>query len=117
MARERRPIWALSDEGMARVHAPQTRKRIAPHAAARLWRTCCLLQKTEIVLSRSRTSEEYEERYHANLEAFGKMKHMVAAMLFLARADHGMLTLSRSTIDLAHEGGESRGILGVRGSG
>ncbi|GAB3265987.1 sensor histidine kinase [Chitinimonas naiadis] len=62
-----------------------------------------LLQKTEVVLSRPRSIQEYEELHHLNLEEFGKLKHMVGDMLFLARADHGMLALERTQVDLLHE--------------
>ncbi|MBL8508245.1 MAG: two-component sensor histidine kinase, partial [Chitinimonas sp.] len=62
-----------------------------------------LLQKTEVVLSRPRSIREYKELHHLNLEEFGKLKHMVGDMLFLARADHGMLVLERMQVDLQHE--------------
>ncbi|HEY9104870.1 heavy metal sensor histidine kinase [Chitinimonas sp.] len=62
-----------------------------------------LLQKTEVSLSRPRSLAEYEDLHHANLAEFGKLKHMVADMLFLARVDHGMLVLSRKEVNLACE--------------
>ncbi|QDQ27048.1 heavy metal sensor histidine kinase [Chitinimonas arctica] len=62
-----------------------------------------LLQKTEVILSRPRSIQEYEELHHLNLEEFGKLKNMVGDMLFLARADHGMLVLERAQVDLLHE--------------
>ncbi|MDG4870492.1 histidine kinase dimerization/phospho-acceptor domain-containing protein, partial [Guyparkeria sp. 1SP6A2] len=50
-----------------------------------------LMTETQVALSRSRSAEEYQEALHSNLEEFERLARMIADMLFLAKADNGML--------------------------
>ncbi|HKB53111.1 MAG TPA: heavy metal sensor histidine kinase, partial [Ramlibacter sp.] len=62
-----------------------------------------LVTGTEVALSRSRTADEYKEVLYSNLEEFNRLSRMVADMLFLAEADHGLVVPRRETIDLGEE--------------
>ena len=62
-----------------------------------------LLLQTQVILSRPREAEEYRETLLSNLEELQRLHRMVSDMLFLARADRGMLPLTRETVDLAQE--------------
>lgn len=50
-----------------------------------------LLMQTEVVLSRARSSETYEETLYANLDDLKHMARMIDDMLFLAKADNGLI--------------------------
>lgn len=62
-----------------------------------------LLLQTQVTLGRQRTPAEYEDALHSNLTEVERLQRMVTDMLFLARADRGMLELNLETIDLADE--------------
>lgn len=62
-----------------------------------------LLLQTQVTLSRPRDAEEYREALLSNLEELQRLDRMVADMLFLARADRGVLTVADDTVDLAQE--------------
>ncbi len=62
-----------------------------------------LMTQTQVALSRSRSAEEYREVLYSNLEEYDRLARMVADMLFLAKADHGLIVPSRESIDLAAE--------------
>ncbi|MDF3868140.1 heavy metal sensor histidine kinase, partial [Pseudomonas denitrificans (nom. rej.)] len=62
-----------------------------------------LLTQTQVVLSRSRSLEDYREALHGNLEELERLTTMVNDMLFLAKADHGLLTPNSQPLDLAGE--------------
>jgi two-component system heavy metal sensor histidine kinase CusS len=62
-----------------------------------------LLLQTQVTLSRPRQSEEYREALHSNLDELERLQRMVADMLFLARADRGMIELNAEEIDLREE--------------
>ncbi len=69
------------------------------------WRTPVsnLMIQTQVALSRSRSAEEYREILYSNLEEYDRLARMIADMLFLAKADHGLIVPNRETIDLATE--------------
>lgn len=50
-----------------------------------------LMTETQVALSRSRSADEYREVLHSNLEEFDRLARMIADMLFLAKADNGLL--------------------------
>jgi two-component system heavy metal sensor histidine kinase CusS len=58
---------------------------------------------TEVTLSRPRTADEYRETLHATFAELERLQRMVSDMLFLARADKGMIVLQVEPIDLAQE--------------
>jgi len=62
-----------------------------------------LVTETEVVLSRARSADEYREVLYSNLEECNRLSRMVADMLFLAKADHGLMVPRRETVDLAAE--------------
>lgn len=62
-----------------------------------------LLLQTQVTLSRPRTEAEYQETLHSNLTELERMQRTVADMLFLARADRGMLELGLEDMELAAE--------------
>jgi len=59
-----------------------------------------LLTQTQVVLSRSRGLEDYREALHGNLEELERLTAMVNDMLFLAKADHGLLTPNSQPLEL-----------------
>jgi two-component system heavy metal sensor histidine kinase CusS len=50
-----------------------------------------LLTQTEVVLSRPRNSEDYQETLYTNLDDLKHMSRMIDDMLFLAKADNGLI--------------------------
>lgn len=62
-----------------------------------------LLLQTQVTLSRPREAEEYRETLLSILEELQRLHRMVSDMLFLARADRGMVPLALETVDLAQE--------------
>ncbi|MEW5882235.1 MAG: heavy metal sensor histidine kinase [Pseudomonadota bacterium] len=62
-----------------------------------------LMLQTQVTLSRPRSSEEYQEALHSNLAELEHLRRMVSDMLFLARADRGMVELKVERVDLASE--------------
>jgi two-component system heavy metal sensor histidine kinase CusS len=59
-----------------------------------------LLTHTEVILSRNRTLEDYQENLHSNLEELQRMSRMIDDMLFLAKSDNGLLAQQNLEIDL-----------------
>ncbi len=62
-----------------------------------------LLTHTQVTLTRPRSLEDYREALHGNLEELQWMAQMVNDMLFLAKADHGLLEPGQSTLALHEE--------------
>lgn len=62
-----------------------------------------LLTHTQVTLTRPRSLEDYREALHSNLEELQWMAQLVNDMLYLAKADHGLLTPTRQPLDLASE--------------
>jgi two-component system, OmpR family, heavy metal sensor histidine kinase CusS len=62
-----------------------------------------LMLMTQVTLSRPRSADEYREALHSNLAELERLQRMVSDMLFLARADKGMLELKLEPVDLAQE--------------
>jgi two-component system heavy metal sensor histidine kinase CusS len=62
-----------------------------------------LLLQTQVTLSRPRSEADYREALHSNLEELERLQRMVLDMLFLARADQGMIEPAREAIDLRPE--------------
>ncbi|MBP8186002.1 MAG: heavy metal sensor histidine kinase [Pseudomonas sp.] len=50
-----------------------------------------LLMQTEVVLSKPRSSETYQDTLYANLDDLKHMARMIDDMLFLAKADNGLI--------------------------
>ncbi|PZQ37692.1 MAG: two-component sensor histidine kinase [Pseudomonas putida] len=62
-----------------------------------------LLTHTQVTLTRPRSLEEYREALHGNLEELQWMAQMINDMLFLAKADHGLLVPGQVTLALHEE--------------
>ncbi|AWY43696.1 HAMP domain-containing protein [Pseudomonas putida] len=62
-----------------------------------------LLTHTQVTLTRPRSIEEYREALHSNLEELQWMAQLVNDMLYLAKADHGLLAPKREPLELAEE--------------
>ena len=65
-----------------------------------------LMTQTQVALSKKRSAEDYHEILASNLEEYDRLARMISDMLFLAKADHGLLVPQRDRIDLAAEIGE-----------
>lgn len=59
--------------------------------------------QTQVALSQSRSADEYREVLYSNLEEFERLARMVGDMLFLAKADNGLMVPNRASLDLARE--------------
>ncbi|VVO21637.1 Sensor kinase CusS [Pseudomonas fluorescens] len=62
-----------------------------------------LLTHTQVTLTRPRPIEDYREALHSNLEELQWMAQLVNDMLYLAKADHGLLIPKREPLALADE--------------
>ena len=62
-----------------------------------------LLLQTQVTLGRPRAVEEYQEALHLNLVEIERLQRMISEMLFLARADRGMIELAEDDIDVGAE--------------
>ena len=62
-----------------------------------------MMTQTQVALSRARSAEEYREVLYSNSEEFDRLARMIADMLFLAKADNGLIVPRRETVDLATE--------------
>jgi len=59
-----------------------------------------LMTHTEVVLSRDRDTAQYQENLHSNLEELRRMARMIDDMLFLAKADNGLIAPSMQPVEL-----------------
>lgn len=62
-----------------------------------------LLTHTQVTLTRPRPIEDYRETLHSNLEELQSMAQLVNDMLYLAKADHGLLIPKREALELTEE--------------
>ena len=62
-----------------------------------------LMTQTQVALSRARSAEEYREVLYSNAEEYERLARMIADMLFLAKADNGLIMPRREEVDLAVE--------------
>ncbi|WP_130907241.1 heavy metal sensor histidine kinase [Pseudomonas sp. Sample_16] len=62
-----------------------------------------LLTHTQVTLTRPRPIEDYREALHSNLEELQWMAQLVNDMLYLAKADHGLLMPQCEPLELADE--------------
>ncbi|CRI65787.1 putative Sensor kinase cusS (fragment) [Thiocapsa sp. KS1] len=59
-----------------------------------------LTLQTQVALNAARDAEEYREVLYSSLEEYERMGQMIGDMLFLARADHGLLHPTAEALDL-----------------
>jgi len=62
-----------------------------------------LMTQTQVALSMDRDAATYRDTLGSNAEELERMARMVADMLFLAKADHGLMLPSAERVDLARE--------------
>lgn len=62
-----------------------------------------LMTQTQVALSRTRTADEYREVLESNAEEFERLSRMIGDMLFLAKADNGLIVPAHETFELADE--------------
>ena len=62
-----------------------------------------LLTQTQVSLSKPRTAEEYRDILSSNAEEFERMARMISDMLFLAKADNGLIVPVQEEVDLVAE--------------
>ncbi|MDG2966421.1 heavy metal sensor histidine kinase [Pseudomonas extremaustralis] len=65
-----------------------------------------LMTHTEVVLSRKRNIEDYEDNLYSNLDDLKRMSRMIDDMLFLAKSDNRLLKPENNQIDLQEEVGK-----------
>ncbi len=62
-----------------------------------------LMMETQVVLSKTRSADEYREVLYSNLEEHERLARTIADMLYLAHADHGLLVPDSQPVALADE--------------
>ncbi|NWG39308.1 MAG: heavy metal sensor histidine kinase [Hydrogenophilaceae bacterium] len=62
-----------------------------------------LMMQTQVMLTQARTAEEYREVLASNLEEYERLTRTIGDMLFLAKADNGLIVPSREPVDLTKE--------------
>lgn len=62
-----------------------------------------LMTQTQVTLSQARSSDEYRDILASNAEEYQRLARMVADMLFLAKADHGLILPSTEKIAVHDE--------------
>ena len=65
-----------------------------------------LMTQTQVAISKARSAEQYREVLYSNLEEYERLARMIADMLFLAKADHGLIVPNSEIVDLAAEARE-----------
>ncbi len=59
-----------------------------------------LRMQTEVALGKARTVDEYRDLLASSLEEYERLSRIIADMLFLAKADHGLLVPQRERVAL-----------------
>ena len=62
-----------------------------------------LLTQTQVTLSRTRTTEQYQELLASNAEELERLSRTISDMMFLAKADRGLGLASRRDVDMRSE--------------
>lgn len=62
-----------------------------------------LMTQGHVALSQARTAEEYREVLYSNIEEYERLSRMIGDMLFLAKADNGLIVPNREPMDLGKE--------------
>ena len=62
-----------------------------------------MLMQTQVPLSKPRTAEQYHEILYSNAEEFTRLSRMMSDMLFLAKADHGLVAPFNDAVYLEQE--------------
>jgi two-component system heavy metal sensor histidine kinase CusS len=62
-----------------------------------------LMTQTQVAISKERPANEYREILYSNLEEYERLARMISDMLFLAKADNGLIVPSSEMVDLDTE--------------
>ncbi|MDP3211575.1 heavy metal sensor histidine kinase [Methylotenera sp.] len=62
-----------------------------------------LMTQTQVALSKGRSIEEYREVLYSNLEEYERLARMISDMLFLAKADNGLIVPNSEIVNLHNE--------------
>lgn len=62
-----------------------------------------LMTQTQVTVSKKRSADEYREVLCSNLEEYELLARMIAGMLFLAKADNGLIIPNSEMVDLPTE--------------
>jgi len=62
-----------------------------------------LMTQTQVSLSQSRTADQYREILYSNLEEYERLARIISDMLFLAKADNGLMIPSRQQVNVGDE--------------
>jgi two-component system heavy metal sensor histidine kinase CusS len=62
-----------------------------------------LMVQSQVALSQARNTEQYQDVIASNLEEFDRLASMIADMLFLAKADNGLMVAGREQVNLESE--------------
>jgi len=60
-----------------------------------------LMTETQVMLSRTRSPDEYRDVLASNVEEYERLSRMIADMLFIAKAEDGRIVPTRETLELA----------------
>lgn len=61
------------------------------------------MTESHVALSQSRSIDEYKEILYSNIEEYERLARIIADMLFLAKADNGLIVPNRKEMDLGDE--------------
>ncbi|MBZ0105474.1 MAG: heavy metal sensor histidine kinase [Sulfuricella denitrificans] len=62
-----------------------------------------LMTQTQVTISKARTADEYQDILYSNLEEYERLARMISDMLFLAKADNGLIIPRSEQVDLVAE--------------
>ena len=62
-----------------------------------------LMTQTQVAISKVRSADQYREVLYSNLEEYERLARMIADMLFLAKADNGLIVPTSEMVNLATE--------------
>lgn len=62
-----------------------------------------LMTETQVALAKPRSAEDYREILYSNMEEYERLARMIADMLFIAKADNGLIIPRRESVDAATE--------------
>src|SRR5690606_14407001 len=105
MPSELAPLAAAFNDMLARLEDSLRRLSVFSSDLAHELRTPVsnLMTQTQVALARARTADEYREILYSNLEEYERLSQMTSDMLFLAKADNGLITTRTESVDLASE--------------
>ena len=61
-----------------------------------------LMTQTQVALTKARSAEEYREILYSNQEEYDRLSRMIADMLYLAKADNGLIMPTHEPVNLAN---------------